>query len=169
MAFAREPVFSLAALDGAWMADRRLLSGESCSSVGGYPVVGSSDSGALKALQDAVSKAKQEAYLALVGDRLDSCTQFVVRARKRLEKADECLIKWQNHLARLAAELSEGQRRLDALRVEAAAAIPPQVPADPVSLEAEIWRMQEGSSTMCAENEQRGRALPPPADALQLT
>lgn len=165
MAFAREPVFSLAALDAAWMSDRRLLSGESCFSVRGYPVVGSSDSGALKALQDAVSKAKQEAYLALVGDRLDSCTQFVVRARKRLEKADECLIKSQNHLARL----SEGQRRLDALRVEAAAAIPPQVLADPVSLEAEIWRMQEGSSTMCAENEQRGRALPPPADALQLT
>ena len=49
-------------------------------------------------------------------ERLDACTQFLERARKRLARADAELLKLQTERAQLATELAEGQARFEALR-----------------------------------------------------
>ena len=69
---------------------------------------GDSDAAALKFLQEVLKKAKQDANCGPVGERLDACTKFVERARKRLAKADEDLARMQNERAKLDSELAEG-------------------------------------------------------------
>ena len=90
----------------------------------------------------------------IVGERLDACTNFVERARKRLAKADEDLARMQNERAKLDSELAEGVARLDALRAEAAAVAPPTVPAEPQNLAVEVRRMQGVIDSLLRERAQ---------------
>ena len=72
-----------------------------------------------QSLREGLKKAKQAVAPGPVGERLDSCATFVGRAEKRLQKADEALLKLQEDRATLARELAEGRARLEALRAEA--------------------------------------------------
>ena len=75
-----------------------------------------------------------------VGVRLDSCVQFVERARRRLAKAEEDFNQVQEERAKLAAELSEGLARLETLRAEAAV---PGAPPPPPAPSQETHHLQE--------------------------
>ena len=85
----------------------------------------------LKTLQDALQAARSVANVPPVGVRLDSCVQFVERARRRLAKAEEDFNRVQEERAKLAAQLSEGLARLETLRAEAAVPGPPPPPPAP--------------------------------------
>ena len=115
-------------------------------------VLGNADSPALKLLQEALSKARKATQVAPVGERLETCTQFIERARKRLEKSNLELEKIQAERARLAAELAEGQARL-VLRTEAGSAAPTQPPA-PMDVGAELKRMQAVIDDLLRERSQ---------------
>ena len=71
-----------------------------------------------QSLREGLKKAKQAVAPGPVGERLDSCAKFVGRSEKRLQKADEALLKLQEDSATLARELAEGRARLEALRAE---------------------------------------------------
>ena len=86
------------------------------------------------------AQAKQSAHVHPVGERLDTCHQFIERAPKSLAKADADLLKLQTERAQLATELAEGQARFKALRTEAGAV--PTTPAAPKDLASELQRMQ---------------------------
>ena len=86
-------------------------------------------------------KAKQHATPSPVGVRLDSCARFVERVRNRLNNADLAIREWQELREKFAADLEKGEADLEALRSEAAAA----VPVPPVASnrgDAEIQRLQ---------------------------
>ena len=102
--------------------------------------LGSADEGALKSLHEALQKAKQSTHVPPVGERLDACHQFIERAKNRLAKADENLLKLQTERTQLATELAEGQARFEALRAEAGA-VPPS-PGVPKDVNSELQRMQ---------------------------
>ena len=95
-----------------------------------------------QSLREGLKKAKQAVAPGPVGERLDSCAKFVGRAEKRLQKADEALLKLQEDKATLARELAEGRARLEALRAEASQEIigPAPPTGDPGTEEVRKFR-----------------------------
>ena len=71
--------------------------------------LGSADEADLKSLHEALQKAKQSAHVPPIGERWDACHQFIERAKKRLAKADENLLKLQTERTQLATELAGTQ------------------------------------------------------------
>ena len=121
----RQPTPAVARPSLAVLQTKPLLQprGESQAIEAAIIALGDSDAVALKFLQDVLKKAKQDANCGPVGERLDVCTKFVERARKRLAKADEDLARMQHERAELDSEFAEGVARLEALRAEAAAVV----------------------------------------------
>ena len=106
--------------------------------------MGNADDPEVQSLREALRKAKQAVSPGPVGERLDRCAQFIGRAEKRLQKADEALEKLQADRTILVRELAEGRARLEALRVEASQemARPAQPVGDPVGTE-DVQRLRE--------------------------
>ena len=74
------------------------------------------------------------------GVRLDSCVQFVERARRRLAEAEEDFNRVQEERAKVVAELSEGLARLETLCAEAAV---PGLSPPPPAPSQETHHLQE--------------------------
>ena len=106
------------------------------------------DPSVLKALQDALKKAQEGASVPPVGVRLDSCAQFVERARRRLAKAEVEFNRVQEERALRATELAEGLARLETLRAEAAVSGVPQVSPHPPQ---DVGHLQEVIRDLQAE------------------
>ena len=79
------------------------------------------DAASLKTMLD---EAKAQTRVAPVGERLDACLKFIERAKKRLESAEQDLIKAQEARVARETELSEGLANLQRLRSEATSAVP---------------------------------------------
>ena len=75
-------------------------------------------------LKTMVAKAKAQTRVAPVRERLDACLKFIERAKKRLESADQDVIKAQEARAARETELCEGLANLQRLRSEATSAAP---------------------------------------------
>ena len=71
-----------------------------------------------------LAEAKAQTRVAPVGEQLDACLKFIERAKKRLESADQDVIKAQEVRASRETELSEGLANLQRLRSEATSAPP---------------------------------------------
>ena len=99
------------------------------------------DPSVLKTLEDALHKAKEGTSVPPVGVRLDSCAQFVERARRRLAKAEEEFNRVQEERAKRATELAEGLARLKSLRAEAAVPGAPRCNPNPPS--QDVCHLQE--------------------------
>ena len=84
--------------------DSKVLALEAATSA-----LGTTDAVAWRSRQEALLKANQEASSAPVGERLDSCSQFLERAWKLLARADEELVRIQSERTQIAVELEEGQ------------------------------------------------------------
>ena len=137
VAWSTSTVCLLAESDSSQKVSPKLHAPESQPAIS---ALGSAEEGALKSLQDALQKAKQSAHVPPIRERLDACTQFLERAKKRLARADVELL-FQTERAQLATELAEGQARFEALRAEAGVK-PPSHPAAPKDLGSELERMQ---------------------------
>ena len=72
-------------------------------------------------LEGVLAQAKRGASLAPVGERLDSTIKYVERCQKRLLAAEDAVKVAISSRDQAAAELEEGQRNLENLRLEAAA------------------------------------------------
>ena len=82
------------------------------------------------------------------GVRLDSCAQFVERARQRLAKAEVEFNRVQEERALRATEFAQGLARLETLRAEAAVSGVPQVPPHPPQ---DVGHLQEVIKDLQAE------------------
>ena len=106
-------------------------------------------SGCKQLSQQWATNAKQAVTPGPVGERLDRCAKFVGRAEKRLQKADEALLKLQEDRATLARELAEGRARLEALRAEASKEIiGPAPPTGEHSGTEEVRKLRELVETL---------------------
>ena len=73
-----------------------------------------------KALQDALHVAQNKAKLPPIQDQVESCKTFLERARKRVLRAQVVIDRAIEQKAIYELEVAEGQRRFEALQVEAA-------------------------------------------------
>ena len=88
---------------------------------GSLAVLGPDDVAERRVLEDALAKVRARATVAPVGPRLDECDKYCERAAKRFEKAQEVVSEALKVQIQREEELAEGKRRLEVLRVEAAA------------------------------------------------
>ena len=109
-------------------------------------------------LKTMLAEAKVQTRVAPVGERLDACLKFIERAKKRLESAEQDVIKAQEARVARETELSEGLANLQRLRSEATSAVPsPPVGgvADPAEeirrLRAHIALLESGSTDTSRE------------------
>ena len=75
-------------------------------------------------LKTMLAEAKAQTRVAPVRERLDACLKFIERAKKRLESAEQDVIKAQEVRASRETELSEGLANLQRLRSEATSVAP---------------------------------------------
>ena len=75
-------------------------------------------------LKTMLAEAEAQTRVAPVGERLDACLKFIERAKKRLESADQDVIKAQEVRASRETKLSEGLANLQRLCSEATSVAP---------------------------------------------
>ena len=93
-------------------------------------------------LREALKRARQQAVPLSTQDKVTQCESFLERARKREAGAKELVLQAQKELARLSAEVVEGEQRLATLRAELERPQPPVVPVD-MSAEVERLRVEQ--------------------------
>ena len=102
-------------------------------------------------LEEALQKVKKGAKMTPVGERLDSCLQFIERASKRLQLCESDLAQVLQKKSRLEDELAQARRNLEVLRAEAsetAAAAPP-----PPHASGEVEQLQPNVAKLRMEKE----------------
>ena len=106
-------------------------------------VLGPDDSPEKSMLEEALQK---EAKLTPVGERFDSCLQFIERASKRLQLCEVDLAQVLQKKSRLEGELAQARHNLEVLRAEASeTAAPPPLPphaGEVEQLRAEVAKLR---------------------------
>ena len=72
-------------------------------------------------LQEALSKARLQAQVRPVQDRITHTEAFLSRSKKKLETLNAEASRIQEELAQVSTRIREGERRLEALKAEATA------------------------------------------------
>ena len=116
--------------------------------------LGPDDSTEKSVLEEALQKVKKEAKLTPVGERLDSCLQFIERASKRLQLCEVDLAQVLQKKSRLENELAQARQNLEVLRAEASetAVAPPPPPPPHASGEVEQLRAEVAKLRMEKED-----------------
>ena len=81
-----------------------------------------------KPLLIALKAAQQRSKVGPIQERLDSCRQFIERAKKRVLRADEVIARAVEQKAIFEAEVAQAEQRLVMLEAEAVATTPAVVP-----------------------------------------
>ena len=81
-----------------------------------------------KPLLTALKAAQERSKVGPIQERLDSCRQFIDRAKKRVLRADEVIARAVEQKAIFEAEVAQAEQRLVLLQAEAAATIPAVFP-----------------------------------------
>ena len=81
-----------------------------------------------KPLQMALKAAQQKSKVGPIQERLDSCRQFIKRAKKRVLRADEVIARAFEQKAIFEAEVAQAEQRLVVLEAETVATTPAVVP-----------------------------------------
>ena len=101
-------------------------------------------------LREALKRARQQTVPLSTQDKVTQCESFLERARKREAGAKELVLQAQKELARLSAEVVEGEQRLATLRAELER---PQPPVVPVDMSAEVERLRALVEQLSKEKE----------------
>ena len=94
-------------------------------------------------LREALKRARQQAVPLSTQDKVAQCESFLERAKKREAAARELVLEAQTELARLSAEVVEGEQRLATLRAE----------LDAVDMSAEVQRLRALVEQLSKEKE----------------
>ena len=103
-------------------------------------------------LEQALQKVKKGAKLTPVGERLDSCLQFIERASKRLQLCEVDLAQVLQKKSRLEDELAQARQNLKVLRAEASETAPAPPPPPHASGEVEQLRAEVAKLRMEKED-----------------
>ena len=94
-------------------------------------------------LREALKRARQQVVPLSTQDKVAQCESFLERAKKREAAARELVLEAQTELARLSAEVVEGEQRLATLRAE----------LDAVDMSAEVQRLRALVEQLSKEKE----------------
>ena len=81
-------------------------------------------------LKTALKRAKSQAQVRLVGERLDLCLQYIARVKKQVARAEEHVREAKEAQVQLEEKLANGLRDLEALRAEASEELRQRPPAE---------------------------------------